>query len=165
MTTERNPRVFKLISIFVGNICYKFLFERRGRGFPPCNEPVAGVLKYCTLFPEYRVSTWFENNNLNCKLELLENYNSSASLKGWNHVITKRCRLSLLTNSALVYEPKCGGRGELRGLSQWIQLNTGAQINFEDLTSYLTYGLNLKLSDNSCSRSTTFLSPSASVCK
>jgi hypothetical protein len=23
--------------------------------------------------------------------------------------VTKRCRLSLLTNSALVYEPKCGG--------------------------------------------------------
>jgi hypothetical protein len=35
--------------------------------------------------------------------------------------VTKRCRLSLLTNSALVYEPKCGGgggRGYLRGLSQ-----------------------------------------------
>jgi SLIT-ROBO Rho GTPase activating protein len=31
--------------------------------------------------------------------------------------VTKRCRLSWLTNSALVYEPKCGG-GELRGLSQ-----------------------------------------------
>ena len=26
--------------------------------------------------------------------------------------VTKRCRLSCLTNSALVYEPKCGGRGE-----------------------------------------------------
>jgi hypothetical protein len=33
--------------------------------------------------------------------------------------VTKRCRLSWLTNSALVYEPKCGGRGELRGLGQW----------------------------------------------
>jgi hypothetical protein len=32
--------------------------------------------------------------------------------------VTKRCRLSWLTNSALVYEPKYGGRGELRGLSQ-----------------------------------------------
>jgi hypothetical protein len=29
--------------------------------------------------------------------------------------VTKRCRLSWLINSALVYEPKCGGRGELRG--------------------------------------------------
>ncbi len=51
-----------------------------------------------------------------------------------------------LTNSALVYEPKCGGRGELRGLSQWVrtvrvQLWTEAQINFGDLTPYLTYGL------------------------
>jgi hypothetical protein len=49
--------------------------------------------------------------------------------------VTKRCRLSLLTNSALAYQPKCGGEGgELRGLSQWVQLYTGAQINFGDLT-------------------------------
>ena len=35
--------------------------------------------------------------------------------------VTKRCRLSWLTNSALVYEPKCEGRegaAALRGLSQ-----------------------------------------------
>ncbi len=32
--------------------------------------------------------------------------------------VPKRCRLSWLINSALVYEPKCGG---LRGLSQWVQ--------------------------------------------
>ncbi len=29
--------------------------------------------------------------------------------------VTKRCRLSWLTNSALVYEPICGGRGGLAG--------------------------------------------------
>jgi hypothetical protein len=28
-----------------------------------------------------------------------------------NPEVTKRCRLFLLTNSALVYELKCGGRG------------------------------------------------------
>jgi hypothetical protein len=40
--------------------------------------------------------------------------------------VTKRCRLSWLTNSALVYEPKCWGRGwwGLMGLSQWLQLCT-----------------------------------------
>jgi hypothetical protein len=32
--------------------------------------------------------------------------------------VTKRCRLSWLTNSALVYEHKCRGRGKLRGLGQ-----------------------------------------------
>jgi hypothetical protein len=37
--------------------------------------------------------------------------------------VTKRCRLSWLTNSALVCEPKWGvGGGGLRGLSQWLQL-------------------------------------------
>jgi hypothetical protein len=37
-----------------------------------------------------------------------------------------------------VFEPKCG-KGELRGLSQLVQLYTGAQINYGDLTLYLTY--------------------------
>jgi hypothetical protein len=32
--------------------------------------------------------------------------------------VTKRCRLSWLTNSALVYEPICGMKGELLGLRQ-----------------------------------------------
>ncbi len=36
--------------------------------------------------------------------------------------------------------PNAGGGGELRGLSQWVQLYTGAQINCGDLTPYLTYG-------------------------
>ncbi len=52
--------------------------------------------------------------------------------------VTKRCRLSWLTNSALVYEPNCGGG--FRGLSQRVQLYThGAQIYFVDLTPYLPY--------------------------
>jgi hypothetical protein len=36
--------------------------------------------------------------------------------------------------------PNAGGGGQLLGLSQWAQLYTGAQINFGDLTPYLTYG-------------------------
>ncbi len=39
--------------------------------------------------------------------------------------------------------PKCRGRGGLRDLSQWVQLYTGAQINFGNLTpwshSFSTY--------------------------
>jgi hypothetical protein len=35
------------------------------------------------------------------------------------HGVTKRCRLSCLTNSALL----CGEKGELRGLSQWVQIH------------------------------------------
>ncbi len=59
--------------------------------------------------------------------------------------VTKGCRLSWLTNSALVNEPKWGGEGvELRGLSQWVQLYTVALINFGDLTPYLTYGRHYK---------------------
>jgi hypothetical protein len=36
--------------------------------------------------------------------------------KSWDQGVSKRCRLSWLTNSALVYEPKCGGeRGGVAG--------------------------------------------------
>ncbi len=35
--------------------------------------------------------------------------------------------------------PNAGAGGELRGLSQWVQLYIGAQINFGDLTPYLTF--------------------------
>jgi hypothetical protein len=56
--------------------------------------------------------------------------------------VTKNCRLSWLTNSTLVYEPKCRGRRGVAGggLSQWAQLYTGAQIYFGDGTPYSTYG-------------------------
>jgi hypothetical protein len=36
---------------------------------------------------------------------------------GMNQGVTKRCRLSLLTNSALVYESKCGEMGGSCGVS------------------------------------------------
>ncbi len=52
--------------------------------------------------------------------------------------VTKRCRLSWLTNSAIVYEPKCGGRG-LRGLSQRVQLCSQSPNKFcfyKDETTY-----------------------------
>jgi hypothetical protein len=62
--------------------------------------------------------------------------------------ITMRCRLSLLTNSAFVYESQCGGWG---GGGAGFSANEyrcahhvtkqGAQINFGDLPPYLlTYG-------------------------
>ncbi len=40
--------------------------------------------------------------------------------------------------------PNAGGGGGLRGLSQWVQLYTGAQRNFGDLTPYLTDVLHCK---------------------
>ncbi len=48
--------------------------------------------------------------------------------------------LSWLTNSALVYEPKCGGGGGC-GVSanEYSYEPHGVQINFGDLTPYLTY--------------------------
>jgi hypothetical protein len=53
---------------------------------------------------------------------------------------SKRCRLPWLTNSALVYEPKCRERGWSCGVSaNEYSCAHGAQINFGDLTPYLTY--------------------------
>ncbi len=54
--------------------------------------------------------------------------------------VTKRCRLSWLTNSALAYRSPNAvrrGGGGLRCLNQWLQL--WAQINFRDPTPYLTF--------------------------
>jgi hypothetical protein len=53
--------------------------------------------------------------------------------------VTKRCRLSWLTNSALVCEPKRGGGGGSCVVSAngyGCTVHTGAQINFGDLTPY-----------------------------
>ncbi len=68
----------------------------------------------------------------------------------WDQGVTKRYRLSWLTNSALVCkpEPECGGWGELRhggSFSQWVQLygTHGVQINLGDLTPDLTYAWGL----------------------
>ncbi len=55
--------------------------------------------------------------------------------------VKKRCRLSWLTNSALVYEPKCGGGGGCGVSANEYSCAHGAQINFGDLTHYLTYEL------------------------
>ncbi len=59
--------------------------------------------------------------------------------------VTKRCRLSWLTNIAFVYL-KCGERGEgLRGLSQWVQLCTWSQNKLRRSNSipYLAYAQRL----------------------
>jgi hypothetical protein len=51
--------------------------------------------------------------------------------------ITKRYRLSWLTNNVLVYDPKwVGGGGGVSANEDRLQ---GAQINFGNITLYLTY--------------------------
>jgi len=57
----------------------------------------------------------------------------------YNQGVTKRSRLSWLTNCAFVYESKCGGSCEV---SAYEYSYTGAQINFGDLTPYFTYVAN-----------------------
>jgi hypothetical protein len=42
--------------------------------------------------------------------------------------------------SALVYEPKCGGGGGCGVSGNEYSYTHGAQIDFGDLTPYLTYG-------------------------
>ena len=51
--------------------------------------------------------------------------------------VTKRCRLSWLTNSALVYEPNAGGGGVAGSQTMSTDVQE-RKINFGDLTPYLT---------------------------
>jgi hypothetical protein len=50
--------------------------------------------------------------------------------------VTKRCRLSWLTNSPLEYEPKYGGIAGYQPMSTVVHMSPN---NFGDLTPYLTY--------------------------
>ncbi len=52
--------------------------------------------------------------------------------------VTEICRLSWLTNSALVNEPKCGV-GSCEASANEYSCALGAQTSFGDLTPYLTY--------------------------
>jgi hypothetical protein len=55
--------------------------------------------------------------------------------------VAKRCRLSWLTNSALIYMSPNAGEGGSCGVSaNEYSCAHGAHINFEDLTPHLTYG-------------------------
>ncbi len=79
--------------------------------------------------------------------QILIIYNNWA----WSNTIKTRgsqrtFRLSLLTNSALLYESKClgiGGVAVSQPMSTAVHITWhGAQANFWDLTPYLTYGQN-----------------------
>jgi hypothetical protein len=50
--------------------------------------------------------------------------------------VTKRFHLSWLTNSALVYEPKCGGREGVAGSQT---MSTAVHRSTNKLTPYITY--------------------------
>ncbi len=58
----------------------------------------------------------------------------------WFRRSQKRCLLSRLTNSALVYDPKCGG-------PMSTAVHMGPKINFGDLTPYLTYAVYISFKD------------------
>jgi hypothetical protein len=56
-------------------------------------------------------------------------------------------RLSWLTTSVLVYEPKCGGGGGCKASATEHSCANGAQTNFGDLTPYLIYGGKTQLAE------------------
>ncbi len=88
------------------------------------------VVRYSTVL--YHLKKSILNIEYGCDMNSIPpNVETPASLM---QGITKGCRPFWLTNSALIYEPKCGGCGVSA-----IEYNCahGAQINFGDLTPYL----------------------------
>ncbi len=85
-----------------------------------------GIMGSCLNAYVY-LPTYFGSHRIG-RMEILETFtlwtkvsvllHSSALLMLSHQGVTRRCCLSWLANSALVYVPKFGGRGELRGLSQ-----------------------------------------------
>ncbi len=71
---------------------------------------------------------------------ILNNFISRLTLVCFLQGVTKRCRLSWLTNRPSYMNTNAEGGGGVAGSQTWVQLYTGDQINFEDLTPYLTYG-------------------------
>jgi hypothetical protein len=83
------------------------------------------------LYEKQLFTSWRETD---CQIMAIQKEETSqCSSQG----VTKRCCLSRLTNSVNIYEPKCGER---RGVAGSQPMRTEAQINFGDLTPYLTYG-------------------------
>ncbi len=97
-----------------------------------------------SLFQFFSVSKIFNETMLTPVLTIPSiTVRRSACRICWHQGVTKRCRLSWLTNCALVYEPKYGlwVAGSPIAANEHICAH-GAQINFGNLlvTPYLTYG-------------------------
>ncbi len=77
------------------------------------------------------------------------NFSPNCAVYTVHQGVTKRCRLSLLTNSALVYLPKCrgwggGGCGVSANEGTAVHITChGAQINVGDLPWYLTFAVHI----------------------
>ncbi len=95
---------------------------------------------YRILFYVYRFYTLFNRSELNINFFLcLRKTDKEKPLPLVIFRGLKRC-LSWMTNIALVSEPKCEESGGVAGvLANEYSCTHGAQINFRDLTSYLTY--------------------------
>ncbi len=74
---------------------------------------------------------WVENN-----IKILRTYNTG----GYKEMSSFLADHAIVPSYKIPNAGGWGGGGGLRGLCQLVQLYTGAQINFGDLTPYLTYG-------------------------
>ncbi len=89
--------------------------------------------------------TWRKNSFIVFKYvqkPAVERGGASSLSVPWIQGVTKRCRLSWVTNSALVYEPECEGKGRVAGpqpMSSAVHHCTRSPNNFGDLTPYLSY--------------------------
>jgi hypothetical protein len=96
-------------------------------------------LKHFSINLYFRISPWIFVKIINGRHGILRGPKNQKS-KNSRIGVTKICRPSWLTNSALVHEPKCGRRGGICGVSaNEYSVYTGAQINFGDLAPNLTY--------------------------
>ncbi len=72
------------------------------------------------------------------RLRIKSKFNWPVGYVTYVQGVTKRCRLTWLTNGALVYEPKCGGRGGVEGYQPMSTAVHRSPNKLGDLTQYLT---------------------------
>ncbi len=86
-----------------------------------------------------KVRHWQIARSTNCTVRCLHESRRMLDNLISRQGIAKRCRLSWLTNSALVYPGGGGGEGGCGISANEYSRSHGAQINFGDLVPYLTF--------------------------
>ncbi len=106
-----------------------------GRTSRICSSAVTIPLYYIPIYSVLYTTASDAHNSSIIACFLIYSVPRFSNMKSLNQGVTERCRQSLLTNSALVYDSLYAGGMGLRGPSQWVQLWTWSPNKLRRSTS------------------------------